>query len=120
LPLAGGATPAAIFGWLIGRKKAEAETAKATAEAAKAEAEADAAFAGMLNQRLKSLIDGYEKRIADLTAEVRSLRDEVIALRQALDARMRAETEEARRRAGLAGGRAAPADGDVKDLGRVV
>ncbi|TDX63982.1 hypothetical protein EDE12_106127 [Methylosinus sp. sav-2] len=128
LPLASGATPAAIFGWLAGRKKAEAETAKvaadatkATAEASKAEAEADAVYAGILNERFKALIDGYEKRIADLTAEVHGLRDEVKALRQALDSRTRAEAEDARRRAGLTGGATAiSTDGDVRDLGRVV
>ena len=50
----------------------------------------DALFSEALTQKLQTLIDGYEKRIADLTAEVHSLRDEVKALRKALDDRPRA------------------------------
>ena len=40
-------------------------------------------------ESFKALIDGYERRIEDLTAEVTSLRDEVKKLRQALDERPR-------------------------------
>lgn len=100
IPLAG-ATPAALLGFLAGRKKADAEATKAKAEATKADAEADAVIADALTRRFKALIDGYEARIADLTAEVHSLRDEVKALRQALDARPKP---------------AAPRNGDVRDL----
>lgn len=39
-----------------------------------------------IDQRLQMLIEGYEKRIVDLTEEVHSLRDEVKSLRHALDA----------------------------------
>ncbi|CAN2532510.1 hypothetical+protein [Methylocapsa aurea] len=107
LPLAGGATPAAILAWLAGRRRATAEAAKIVAEAAKTDAEAEAIGAEALTARFKLLIDGYERRIAemteqlrvltegyegrikDLASEVHSLRDEVKELRKALDARPR-------------------------------
>jgi hypothetical protein len=43
------------------------------------------ALQGLVDSRLRTLIDGYEKRIDDLTHEVSTLRAEVIALRHALD-----------------------------------
>ena len=111
LPMAA-AAPAGIAAWLLGRRKAgaeadkmEAEAGKAEAEAAKATAEAEAIVAEAMTKRFAVLIDGYERRIAemttqfkaisegyearidDLTAEIHSLRDEVKQLRQALDAR---------------------------------
>jgi cell division protein FtsB len=43
------------------------------------------ALQSAIDQRLQTLIEGYEKRIVDLTEEVHSLREEVKSLRQALD-----------------------------------
>ena len=43
------------------------------------------ALQGLVDSRLRTLIDGYEKRIDDLTHEVATLRAEVISLRHALD-----------------------------------
>jgi hypothetical protein len=39
-----------------------------------------------VDARLRTLIDGYEQRVTDLTQEVISLRNEVVSLRKALDA----------------------------------
>ena len=52
-------------------------------------AEADVLAIDSVTASFKTLIDGYERRIDDLTAEVTSLRDEVKKLRQALDERPR-------------------------------
>lgn len=134
LPMAG-AAPAGFAAWLLGRRKAGAEAGRIEAEAEKAEAEAEAIVAEAMTKRFAVLIDGYERRISemteqfkvlaegyegrikDLTSEVHSLRDEVKALRMALDQRTRDEAERARRGAGLAGGRAGA--GDVRDMGGV-
>lgn len=75
---------AAALGWWFGRRKTNAE-------AGKLENEGDAAKLDSITRHMEALIDGYESRIADLTAEVTSLRMEVMALRKALDARARAE-----------------------------
>jgi hypothetical protein len=40
-----------------------------------------------ITKRFQTLIDGYEQRVKDLTSEVKLLREEVVALRKALDAR---------------------------------
>jgi hypothetical protein len=45
----------------------------------------DAAIIDALTRRFQTLIEGYEKRIADLTAEVKLLRTEVINLHARLD-----------------------------------
>jgi len=71
-----------IIGFAVGRRKDRAE-------ANKIEAEADVIALDSVTASFKALIDGYERRIEDLTAEVTSLRDEVKALRQALDQRPR-------------------------------
>ncbi len=42
------------------------------------------ALQAAVDARLKTLIDGYEKRVDDLTMEVHSLREEVVRLRVAL------------------------------------
>ena len=57
-----------------------AETEKTRAETAKA-------FQDVLDAKIQRLIEGYENRISELTAEVHNLRAEVIALRKALDTR---------------------------------
>jgi hypothetical protein len=44
------------------------------------------AMQSAVDGRLRTLIDGYERRVEDLTLEVHSLREEVIKLRRALDA----------------------------------
>lgn len=47
----------------------------------------DQAQASSVTERLKTLMEGYENRIKDLTFEVTGLRDEVKKVRQALDMR---------------------------------
>jgi cell division protein FtsB len=54
------------------------------------DAKGDAIQLDAITRHFEALIDGYEKRINDLTSEVHQLRDEVKKLRQALDARSRA------------------------------
>lgn len=76
----GGGASAALVQWFR-------EARKSAAEARKIDADATSTLDHMLNDRLKQLIDGYEKRIADLTNEVHALRAEVVDLRQALDKR---------------------------------
>lgn len=71
-----------VAGWVLGRRRRDAE-------ANKIESDADAGISNMVTQRLKALIDGYDRRIADLTDEVHRLRDEVKELRKALDQRSR-------------------------------
>lgn len=69
----------ALIGWLIGRRRSEADTRKV-------EAEADSLVSDAITRRFQALIAGYEARINDLTEEVHSLREEVKNLRIALDA----------------------------------
>lgn len=45
------------------------------------------AFQAAIQAATKTLIEGYETRVAELTAEVHALRAEVVALRKALDSR---------------------------------
>lgn len=54
---------------------------------ARARIEAHSAQTDGLTERFKTLMDGYESRITDLTREVASLRDQVQKLRSVLDAR---------------------------------
>lgn len=42
------------------------------------------AMQAAVDERLRTLIDGYERRVDDLTLEVHTLRDEVMKLRRAL------------------------------------
>lgn len=42
------------------------------------------AMQAAVDGRLRTLIDGYERRVDDLTLEVHSLREEVVNLRRAL------------------------------------
>ena len=42
------------------------------------------AMQAAVDERLRTLIDGYERRVDDLTLEVHTLRDEVVKLRRAL------------------------------------
>src|SRR5574337_2025573 len=55
----------------------------------KTRAEAMKALSDMFDAKTKTLIDGYEKRVSDLTDEIHNLRAEIISLRQALDAKTR-------------------------------
>lgn len=72
----------AAIGWYLGRRKADAE-------AGKIENEGEAAKLDAITRHMEKLIDGYERRIEDLTKEVTSLRTEIVELRQALDRRPR-------------------------------
>lgn len=80
-PFLGAAATAAV-GYVAGRRKTNAESAKL-------ESEAGAIPLDAVTRSFQALIDGYEKRIEDLTDEVNALRDEVRALRQSLDKRPR-------------------------------
>ena len=62
---------------------------KHNAEAKKFLAEADAIALNSVTAHFDTLINGYKKRIDDLSAEVVQLRQEVKDLRKALDARPR-------------------------------
>ena len=73
---------AAVIGWYLGRRKTDAE-------AAKIESEGDATHLDAITRHMEKLIDGYERRIEDLTLEINNLRGEIVALRQALDQRPR-------------------------------
>ena len=53
------------------------------------EAEGEAIQLDSITRHFETLIDGYEKRVKDLTDEVEALRKEVQSLRQALDKRPR-------------------------------
>lgn len=81
---AGGVIGGGMIGFFAGRRRNEAEAAKAEAEA--------------IIAPFRVLIDGYEAqakadgaRIEDLMREVVALREEVKALRQAMDYRARIE-----------------------------
>ena len=83
-----------FLNWITGRAKRQAEAEKTEAEAAKTEAEArrtdaeaDESINRMVNEKIKSLLYHYEKRVEDLMEEVHGLRAEVVKLRQALDER---------------------------------
>lgn len=73
---------AAALGWYFGRRKADAEAGKIVSEG-------EAAKLDSITRHMAALIDGYEKRIDDLTQEVTALRAEIVDLRQALDRRPR-------------------------------
>ena len=53
--------------------------------AARGSAEVDKIHNDAIDAYLRTLIAGYENRVADLTAEVQSLREEVRTLRRELD-----------------------------------
>lgn len=76
---------AAALGWYLGRRRAEAESSKL-------ENEGDASKLDAITRHMTALIDGYEKRIDDLTREVTALRAEIVELRNALDAQLRGQT----------------------------
>lgn len=75
-----GTAATGVVGYIAGRRRD-------MAEAHKIDAEADTMAIDSVTASFRTLIDGYERRIEDLTAEVTSLRVEVKALRQALDKR---------------------------------
>ena len=67
-----------VVGFLVGRRKDNAL-------ANKIDAEADVMAIDSVTASFKTLIDGYERRIEDLTKEVTALRIEVRELRQELN-----------------------------------
>ena len=79
-----GPVASGLVGFMFGRRRDRAE-------AAQIEANADATALDSITKSFHTMIDGYEQRIADLTAEVTALRDEVRELRQALDKRPRVD-----------------------------
>lgn len=71
-----------VANWLLAWRKARGEERSA-------EAKADADLENIVSERLKTLLEAYEKRIVDLSSEVHALRAEVVSLRKALDERPR-------------------------------
>lgn len=78
----GGPAAGALIGYAAAMKKNNAEARKALAEA-------DAIGLNAATEHFEALINGYKKRIDDLTDEVKELRAEIKNLRKALDARPR-------------------------------
>lgn len=74
--------PVGLIGFILGRKKAAAETRKLDADAAASKLDS-------MTRHFQALIDGYEARVKDLTDEIDALRVEIKELRQALDKRPR-------------------------------
>lgn len=73
-----------LFGWLLARAKRRDDVNDKQHEHEK---DVNVATLEATNQRFQTLMDGYEQRIGDLTAEVHALREEVKSLRKALDQR---------------------------------
>jgi chromosome segregation ATPase len=87
----------------FGHKKADAESELALAQAKKAEREAEelasghsAEFEKAVNDRVKAVLDSWERQVSLLTLriqaqqdEIQGLRQEVVELRKALDATTR-------------------------------
>ena len=103
----GGGVLTHLFGWLTGRRKAEADARKVDAEAKQIDAEGDRALEGILNDRVRLILDGFKTQIDELTSRlqrqekdcrereerllsnVERLEAEIQALRKALDERPR-------------------------------
>ncbi len=89
-----------LLGWLTGHRLQSASVRKTNAETRKAEAETEslteghsAEFEKAVNDRVKALLDSWEKQVGLLTTriesqqeEIHGLRQEVVELRKALDA----------------------------------
>ncbi len=98
----------------FGHKKVDAESELMIAQARKTESEADelaasrtGAFEKAVNNRVKTVLDSWERQVSLLTVriqaqqdEIHGLREEVVALRKALDATTR-ELHAARTSVGL-------------------
>ena len=91
-----GSVTSAIVGWWAGRRshrtqelaEAKAQTTEADLRTAQSRQD-NAAEIEATTSRFQTLIDGYERRIADLTHEVDQLRAEVIRLRDIIDMYLR-------------------------------
>ena len=78
-----GALISGVFGWLVARHTAHSSEKVA----ADAQAEYDREARGVdLSARLKVLMDSYELRVRDLTAEVEALRQRIEHLSEQLEA----------------------------------
>jgi len=89
----------AVVGWAAAKARLNFDTAQihkeesekrliSMAEIRKEQEAVNIAQIKMITDRFQILIDGYEKRVDDLTQEVRGLRDEVHRLRFFIDERM--------------------------------
>lgn len=78
----GGPAMGAVLGFVAARRKTEVLNEHL-------DAKNDAIQLDAITRHFEALVEGYEKRILDLTREVDGLRDEVKSLRKALDARAR-------------------------------
>ena len=85
--LFGGGIGGTLLTGLLGRRKMVAEARAAESDAHAKDVKASADLEQVVSERLTTLLEAYEKRIADLTSEVTSLRNEVKSLRKALDER---------------------------------
>lgn len=74
-----GSAAGGVVGYVVGKRRLDAE--------------ADAVSLDAITRHFTALIDGYERRINDLTAEINKLRDEVVSLRLALDAALTREAQ---------------------------
>lgn len=80
----------AFFGYWAAHRRASVDKQISDQRLVVDQATADAAQSDALNRRIEVLMNGYEKRIADLTEEVHHLREEVSKLRTELEKRTRA------------------------------
>jgi hypothetical protein len=79
---AAGPVATGLLGYFTGRVKSRAE-------AGKIDAEAEQLAINTITESFLRLIEGYEQRITDLTAEITALRDDVRALQAELYAQTR-------------------------------
>jgi len=78
----GGPAIGGVLGYVAARRKNDIL-------ADQVDAKSDAIQLDAITRHFEALIQGYEKRIVDLTTEIDALRDEIKDLRKALDKRPR-------------------------------
>lgn len=79
----------AFFGYWTAHRRAKVDKEISDSKVSVDQAQAEVAQLDGINRRIEVLMNGYEKRIADLTSEVHHLRDEVTRLRTELEKRTR-------------------------------
>lgn len=82
----GGPAVGGVLGYAAAKRKNEIL-------ADQADVKGDVLQLDSITRHFEALIEGYEKRIIDLTKEIDDLRDEIKALRKALDRRPRPEID---------------------------